>query len=583
MAALNVNCPNCGLVIANAVITEQNTIQCRACKGTFNVKIRASTRMNVPPPPEAAARDDQDREETAPGAEAPETDVSNDETKSYSKAQMAALVYDRPARVPLGPQPEAPSYKWLTHAGRAALALAALCAIGSLGSAMQVSKAAPPDSAEWPLLSALLSSAALLCAAVLPLLAVSRVRRIDDQAGWIAWRGAALETPPGSAPGSALPQMILFGAAGLTLLVFGLRMGAVRDENGVEIFSGGAPRVLAFSGWVMLMGLASREMASFLWRMSQFGRSLPHRKRGDELSLGYPIRGHGAPEQARSLFLIVVALAFLLAIYATVACLLFSQLNEVRRLRFGMGPPVEAGFTALNLAGLALGGLLALAAGAWAVLRLAGLSGEVFQHWQIASRSIRKTRPPFFGARFSKAFKALCWALSACNVMAMIPVIKNVASTSVYVMLLSICIPVFTMLFVSWLGALKNDSFHFVTATSVFSPSKAPHKAMRLIIFAAVFVLLATLNGGWMLGQSIQFVCKLWAATGNLTDPATAKEISVRLLTGVVLFSLHVIPACWAALMLLDLDRAAANLEACEETRESRPSASSQRYLLESR
>jgi hypothetical protein len=577
MAALNTICPNCGLVIANAVITAQNTIQCRACRGTFVVKVRPSSRMS--------AVADAPVEPAAPPAEVddePVEDASQHETKSYSSAQLAALVYDRPERVPLGPLPEVLPYRMLAVVGWAALVLAIIYSAATFYSAVQVWQAAP-DSAEWPILSALLNAATIVLAGVVTLHAAERVRRVDFKANWIAWRSAALEEPLGVPADSVLPMSIPFFIAGLSLIIFGIRIAGQQDESGSVAFLGGAMLISAVGVLLLLTGLAAKEVNVFLWRMAQIGRFLPFRKRGDEIALGYPMRVHGAPEPTSSPFLIVLAFAFLAATYATVIWFMFHQLAETRTQRFHLGMPIaESGLTTRNVLGLALGGFIGIAGGAYTVYRLATLWGEMSQTWETAGRSIRKPRGPFFGEKLTRALRLACWIMTGAIVCAIVPVVRNVGHTSIHVLLFSILIPSFTILFILWLGALKNDSFNFIKATSVVSssPFTVAGDGRRLKFIAVSLAALAAAKGTWLLCKSFMYMYALWSASGSLREPNTAKAVSVELLSGVVLFSLHVLPACWAALMLLDLDRAAANLEACEEVPDARPQASSSRRLI---
>jgi hypothetical protein len=318
------------------------------------------------------------------------------------------------------------------------------------------------------------------------------------------------------------------------------------NDTFLQALGGGA--VVAATGLLLaLLGAGCGEMSRFLWRMGQFGRALAARKRGDEIGLAPPVRVQ-AFDKTSSAGLMLLALAFLAAGFAVFIWLMYERLKMASEVA------------------LAAGGFLGIVGGAYTLYRLATLWREMLHGWEYGARSIGKPRSRHPGELATGAFRAAGWTVSFCILVLVVPVVKTVGNTSVPVILLSIFLPASSILFFLWLVALKCDSFKMVLATSVVAGPRAWE--VRVVwwprLLAGALMLLAAAEGLWIFYGTFLSLNQSWRY--SIAAPGGAdKEAARQLLMATVFFGLAVLPAFWAALTLLDMDRANANLEVCNE------------------
>jgi len=474
------------------------------------------------------------------------------ETRSYSKQQIIAVAYDRPERVPLGPAPEAVPYKLLQASAWGFLGVAVLLAIWRF-------RVAEPVMLLWPhvgkspadlaltsgiyFTGALLESLQQVLLAVMAILAVNSMARYEFKARWIAWRGAATEHSLDYPPGSSLPLMIPAIAGGVLLTIGGLVSQLSSGGTAVVSLVGGGGLVTFAGLALVLAGLASGELRGFLWRTGQSGRSLPMRKRGDEIGLVSPVRVQ-AFETSNSAILILLSLAFVGAACTT---MLAAGRSNVQLSEGG-----------LTLWLLVAGAVLGIFGGAYALHRAAVLWNELAHGWESGARSIGKPRV-LFGERSARAFRMAAFALSAAIVAAVVPVVKTVGASSLPTMILAICCPAAVVLFFIWMAAVKMDSFRVVAATAAVAGSRAHEVGSK----RATGVLAAVLCGIAV----AEFLWEMYAVylQQQMISTSAPGQMAVHMLESMLWSGMSLLPVCWGALMTLDMERAAANLETCRE------------------
>jgi len=557
IAAINAACPNCGLVISNAVISASNTVQCQACKGIFFVRIRqrvSQVKMHPARPASAASprpsgESSRAKLETAgapPSAFTAELDPADVPTGDYSAAQIEAIAYDRPERVPLGPRPAEREYQPLRWTGWAIIAATALAMTTRMVWGF-TPPAAVPAALAWTA-AGLDTAAAVLVAAALSFF-FAQLPRLDGRANWIAWRSASITEPLYEPLGSSIHLLAPWTATGVLLLASGVLLAIRTFGTGLD--QSNTCGIITMGALVLLLVPACSELRHFFSRMAQLGKALSQRKRGDEVGLPPPARVQGF-EQTSSALLALMAAAFLAAGFAVYVWHCFQPVQTL----------LGTVLIVLGFAGILGGG--------YTLHRLASFWSEALYGWEYGARSIGRTHPPYNGRTATRAFNAAAVTLSIAIVALVIPVMKTVGNSSVSGMLLSIFVPTAIILFVLWLAALKKDSFRFVMATTVVAGARA----FEVIPNRRTAWLVRILVGVAVLQTCAWFMCAAFVLNQLWQGPlhAGASGAAITIMSTVTRQSLFAMAATWAGLTLLDIDRAAGNLDVCREVEIEMPS-----------
>ena len=530
-ANYNTVCPSCKGLIVNAQPDANNLIRCNTCQRAFVVRSRqsASGRML----PEAAA------------ILSPVESLTEDcaVTRSYSPAEVIAVAYDRPDRVPLGRAPSKPGCRLFKATAWAVLGLAVSAAVGWLAVLWYRGVPGPAACAACQLMANILACLSAILAALLLILASDYAVRFEARAAWLAWRTASATDVPDGPPGGGIAYVLPALVSGLLLIFSGVLLLALHIAD---------PALAAVGAWLIagglgmaLLGAGAGQLRRLLWRIGHCGKLLPMRKRGDEVGLPPPLRVQPL-ERRSSGGLLLLALFFLMAGFGIFV--------------WHIHVPAQG---ALEIA-LAAGGLLGLLCGAYALYRLAALWSELVQGWETAARTAGKPRLPCAGEGSARAFLAAAWTWSACVLALVLPMVRLVGNTAWPINLLSVFLPVASSLFFLWLGAMKLESYRLALAATVLSWPRILEARRRVMTRVAALALLlaATAAGLLVLGALFLKLAQLW----ETSSAAVASTAAPRLmLTGAVEAGLLVLPAVWLALTLLDLDRATGCLEACVE------------------
>ncbi|MFH0937714.1 MAG: hypothetical protein V1899_00280 [Planctomycetota bacterium] len=492
--------------------------------------------------------------ESATGTETVSEEVYPEltETGSYSVAQVAAIAYDRPERVPLGSAPEVARYRLLCVVAWILLGFAIMIGVWRLYASAHTevpSITTQVVGSITPILSALLNFLGLALLGILVTMAAHYIARLDAQASWITWRSAAL-TEPLRESDVNLPFILPWSVSGGLLIGLGLVVATGAAPFGDTILQafGGGVAITAAGLLLALLGAGSGEASRFLWRMSQFGKALAARKRGDEIGLLPPSRVQ-AFTKTSSTGLMLLTLAFLTASFATFIWLMCERLKM-----------------AADIA-LLIGGFLGIVGGAYTLYRLTTLWSDMLYGWEYGARSIGKSHSRYPGELATNAFRAAGWTVSFCIVVLIVPVVKTIGNTNVPMLLMSIFLPVSSILFILWLVALKRDSFKLALATSVVAGSRSWTVRSNLWprLLAGALMLVVVLEGLWIFYDVFMSLNQSWRGS-IATRGGADKEAAKQLLLATVFFGLIVLSGFWAALTLLDMDRANANLEVCNES-----------------
>ncbi|HYF50733.1 MAG TPA: hypothetical protein VEJ63_15070 [Planctomycetota bacterium] len=529
---LTVTCPSCQTTLRNAAASSENKIRCTACGNHFN----------------------------APAAEAP---VLVD-----SAAPDDGVAAPKP---PLGPEPVAAGYGLLDAVAWAVLVFGIAVGVWQLyvvfapgdirGGALR------PSPSILDILKTILDFVQLVLIGLALLAAAKCIARIDRRGAWLAWRSGALTSPVTEPEGSSLPYILPWTVSGGVLVMTGLWTTAQQDQLepsssamfGEALLQGGIA-IVGAGVVIFLAGLGCGEIRRFLWRVSRLGQVLPRRTRGDELSIGVPQKSWSGFEGHSSAGFILAALALLFVAYIMAVYQWWPSGSRVRVLENEKDPRLIFG-------GYAFAGFLFLVGGGYTMYLLCSEWNQTLRHWHQAMNSVGKPARPHFNqgmtVTFTRWSRIVGLAIAGLTIFVLLRMGSSLAFAGFGIVILSICGLFSTACLAWWLAALKRDSFAFVQNTSALSAGavegnpQARRAGKALVVVALVSLLVALAN------MAIQ----LFAVLSSFgTSPGALLEfIPMILLPIMALIALFVLPPLLLGMLVLDLDRAAANLESVKE------------------
>lgn len=477
--------------------------------------------------------------------------------------------YKNPAEVapvpqlpPLGRKPAPASYGLLQAAGWALLIFLTVVAVrqvyqvfGNTGTPGAGSLAS--GGVDFLLIAAApgLSAAQMVLIGVLVVLIIQRIIRLDHRAAWIHWRTACGDPFQGQIPGSDLLYILPFCVAGgviVNMTLCGWLSGERMEMNsmpfGFEVWIALAAGVALF-----LMGLGCGEMRRFFWRLEKVGKALPERTRGHELTIGAPrhaAQSHYGTISPRFMLAgcVLFAGGFLLMVYPTgdVTCMLAHR-------------PVG---DSIVVFGWYLGFFCALICGTFALFRLTADMARALYAWEqaAATTTAREASVP------SLALAELCRATSfvLAGGLALLGLYllfsENRGAMDTQTLLMVLMEGGFLALLV-WLGSVKVDAARFAHACGAAAGSNAPGVRNGLLVSILARTTIGVAGALFMLALLAAFVR---VGFGFLPFWVSLENVLVALATAVL-------PACFLALVALDLDRAALYVEACREVSGATP------------
>jgi hypothetical protein len=550
MSATAVHCPSCRQKILKATPNAENKIRCGACGESF---------VCPPPSPETA------------GPQADEL-VLQPHDSGMEAAPVAAAA--KPELPPLGREPASASYGLLAGLGWAVAAYALIAGGESISQSLQRmidSRSRSSLSSSIDYSSLLLESLGFIEYSLLGVLIVyvaGCLARIDRRASWMAWRSAALTRPMREPPGSSLPFILPFCVSGGVWVIISMGL-ASQAQTGRESMTGG---VFYNSGLlaaglgvlVFLIGLGCGELRRFFWRVEQFGRLLPDRKRGGELSIGEPRRTYAAPSfNSSNKMLLVTVLACL--VYGVI----FWNMYEPRSAFSGgrrFSDRSDESFD-LRFFSEAFAFFLFCVGGCYTIYRLSRLWNAMLSAWERARASIGCATEPVFGAgaaaRYSALASVIAWivlvSMALLGLAAMAEGLRFIPGFAYVVWIAIMFLLPYAMW---WLAHTKQDSTAFVRATAV-APQGEPNASSSnfpvALLTKCVFIIVA-----------VQVVWVLWSIYNVIFGRMSFSGMPWQAQVGAVLTSaLSVagiaLPAVGFALVAKDLNRVAENLEGCAE------------------
>lgn len=504
-------------------------------------------------------------------------------------AAAAAPIASAVSAAPLGREPAAASY---------GLLLAVACGfliLGVIFSGWHLHKTLNPQVVRLPFgfqppkpaastfetLKALLGLAQSLLAGLTMMWVVNSITRLDKYANWIVWRSEGLSKPIGEPLGSSLPYILPWTVCGGLLVIMGVgfQSGGAGDMMMSQFLPGNSLALVAIGGLLFLTGLGCGEIRRFYWRMAQAGLAIPRRKRGGEISIGPPARVGGGETHTASPMFMTLALVALACGYGILTLPTLPKIIDNINIEAGSVTAatrtavIREAWSALAMfATLTLG----IVGGGYTLHLLGGLWGELVQSWNRAAHSIALPKRPYFGEIGTQGFSASAWTIGGAVLVLDLYLVMKILDAANAVsgrrgggdgvfpaLIASLCFPACAVLFMWWLGALKRDSHRFVQATSVVPRSHEEVNQSGGLRIAAIG-LLCVLGAQtiMLLYQMYQILETFSKIRGSGAEFVAGALMGVLLVVGLVL-----LPLFWLALVALDLDRAASNLQVCHEVR----------------
>lgn len=463
---------------------------------------------------------------------------------------------------PLGKEPQPANYGLLVAVGYAAL----LFGLGVFGwqmyRTMQLSNemrgiGMGPGLASSNgnlLLKSALQGLLLPGAGLAILVLAGNVVLIDRRASWLAWRSGSLARPITQPEGSSLPYILPFCVSGGVLLIFGMQSLQSGAWAGGAMMPEGT--VLAAAGAVLfLAGLGCGELWRFFWRMGQLGKALVKRQRGDELSIGAPIRSSGfaARPGTSSIFMRIAVLALFIA-YVCVAWMVLEMVSQMNQMygdmmfsNMAVNRPSMAPYY-----GNLLGGFLGVVGGAYTLFLLTRHWDELVRQWRQVGASAPNPMPQVAEGPTSM-FRMGAWILLAMLVLLGLYAASEIGKGEVRVAVFSLAGLSAMGLALCWLAGLKSETFDLrrVTARAANGASANPTGWIRP--FSTLLLALASASVAWGLFD----IFNLSTTFGRIPFAVIAYSVTL-LLTGAM-------PFLWLAMMVRDADAIRAHLDGVTE------------------
>jgi len=297
----------------------------------------------------------------------------------------------------------------------------------------------------------------------LGLLAVAQMlARIDDLSAWLGWRSGGVTHLPESNKSSSLHYILPLCVAGGFVSISALLFGSM-GEDFADSFDL-SPTILA--AWMLLFGvvlfmsgLGFGDLHQFFERMSALGRGIRLRKRGEEVSLGDPLRP-SPPLPTNSPVYLLMATAALAVVFVLGTYALKSSIAQLTGVLW-QAILLFIGVSALVIVG-----------GAYSMYRLALSWRGTLEAWEWAAASVplhqRENRRRGTSRAGLPGFSLFAYMLVFVQVTltlfgyALLPL-----KTPFEIKILIVGGVAFSILFLLWIATLRNDVFRFRNALQV--------------------------------------------------------------------------------------------------------------------
>lgn len=391
----------------------------------------------------------------------------------------------------------------------------------------------------------------------LGLLAVAQtLARIDELAAWLGWRSGGVTQLPQSGKGSSLHFILPLCVAGGLVSISALLFGAIGEDFGDSLEL--SPTILA--AWLLLFGvvlfmsgLGFGDLHQFFERMSALGRGVRMRKRGEEVTLGDPLRP-SPPLPTNSPVYLLMATAALAVVFVVGTIALKSAIGALTGVLW-QGVLLFVGVSALVIVG-----------GAYSMYQLSLAWRGTLESWEWAAASV-----PLHQRENRRRGTSRAVGMTGFSLLAYLLVFLQLTATLFGYAILPLKTPfeikilivgavAFSILFLLWIAALRNDIFRFRNALQICGNAvgmRSASGALSWSLFALAILYAAGL------------VLVAWFTINMILPICTEKEHYAYPLGAGLAFAMiagyGIMPLLWLGLTLRDLSSARTALSALRE------------------